>query len=78
MQTEMHAQDLYLRHTAGDGKSYIAEHRVYDAELFLNAWRHATRSTKLRLIRASVRPASRWSRARRTSRRGTGSDQAQE
>ena len=37
MEMEMLAQDFYLRHTAGDGKSYIAEHRVWDAERFLNA-----------------------------------------
>lgn len=37
MEVEMTAQDLYLRHTAGDGKSYVAEHRVWDAERFLNA-----------------------------------------
>lgn len=37
MQLEMAAQDLYLRHTAGNGTSYIAEHRVYDAEKFLNS-----------------------------------------
>lgn len=37
MEFEMLGQDLYLRHTAGNGASYIAEHRVYDAEKFLNS-----------------------------------------
>ena len=30
MEMELLAHDLYLRHVAGDGKSYIAEHRVWD------------------------------------------------
>lgn len=37
MEVEMRAQDLYLRHTAGNGKSHVVEHRVWDAERFLNA-----------------------------------------
>jgi triphosphoribosyl-dephospho-CoA synthetase len=41
MAIEMVGQDLYLRHTAGDGKSHIVEHRVWDAEKFLNACQRA-------------------------------------
>lgn len=29
------ARDIYLRHTATDGKSYVREHRVWDAARFV-------------------------------------------
>jgi hypothetical protein len=31
----MNTRDIYLRHTAVDGKSYVAEHRVWDADRFI-------------------------------------------
>ncbi len=35
-------RDIYLRHTAVDGKSYVAEHRVWDAERYIAAHQKAT------------------------------------
>lgn len=37
------SRDLYLRHTTPDGKSYVIEHRVWDADLFLAAQQQAAR-----------------------------------
>lgn len=37
----MNTRDIYLRHTATDGKSYVAEHRVWDAERFITAQQRA-------------------------------------
>lgn len=34
-------RDLYMRHTGGDGTSYVTCHRVWDADLFEAAQRQA-------------------------------------
>lgn len=31
----MTPRDIYMRHTGKDGKSYVHEHRVWDAERFI-------------------------------------------
>jgi hypothetical protein len=33
----MSARDIYMRHTSPEGKSYVMEHRVWDAERFVAA-----------------------------------------
>jgi len=37
---EMVARDIFVRHTATDGNSFVQQHRVWDAERFMAA-RHA-------------------------------------
>jgi hypothetical protein len=32
---EMVCREVYVRHTSTDGKSYVVEHRVWDAALFI-------------------------------------------
>ena len=34
-------RDIFLRHTAADGKSYVAQHRVWDADRFIAAHKKA-------------------------------------
>lgn len=34
---ELITRDIYLRHTAGDGRTTVREHRVWDAERFIAA-----------------------------------------
>ncbi|MBT2326068.1 hypothetical protein J7E62_27445 [Variovorax paradoxus] len=34
-------RDIYMRHTATDGASYVAEHRVWDADRFIAAHKKA-------------------------------------
>ena len=41
MQATLSGRDIYLRHTATDGKSYVQEHRVWDAERFVEAQDYA-------------------------------------
>ena len=36
--------DIYVRHTDKDGKSYVSEHRVWDADLFMAT--HQTEAQK--------------------------------
>lgn len=54
---EMVTRDIYLRHTSVDGKSYVQEHRVWDADRFL-----ATRQDEARKLNkdaaAKGKPAS--------------------
>jgi len=37
MTTTMVCRDLHLRHTGVDGSSFVQCHRVWDADMFLNA-----------------------------------------
>lgn len=41
MTVEMTTRDLWMRHTGVDGQSYVAEHRVWDAERFVAAQQRA-------------------------------------
>lgn len=35
MTVEMTTRDIWMRHTGVDSKSYVAEHRVWDADRFV-------------------------------------------
>lgn len=35
MAAQPHGRDIYLRHTDKNGKSYVQEHRVWDADRFV-------------------------------------------
>lgn len=35
MTAEMTTRDIWIRHTGVDGRAYVAEHRVWDAERFM-------------------------------------------
>jgi hypothetical protein len=37
MTIELVTRDIFLRHTATDGKSYVRDHRVWDADRFIAA-----------------------------------------
>jgi valyl-tRNA synthetase len=37
MAIELSGRDIYLRHTACDGKSNVQQHRVWDAERFISS-----------------------------------------
>lgn len=37
MTIEFSPRDVYARHTGKDGKSYVAEHRVWNSDLFFAA-----------------------------------------
>jgi hypothetical protein len=40
---ELLGRDVFLRHTGTDGKSYVQQHRCWDAERFLTAQQRAAR-----------------------------------
>lgn len=37
MEFELLGRDIYMKHTGADGKSHVATHRVWDADLFVAA-----------------------------------------
>lgn len=37
MQATLMGRDIYVRHTAVDGKAFVQQHRVWDADRFLKA-----------------------------------------
>ncbi len=37
MESKIAGRDVYMRHTGGDGKTYVAFHRVWNADLFVTA-----------------------------------------
>jgi len=41
MTVEMTTRDIWMRHTGVDGKSYVAEHRVWDADRFVASQQQA-------------------------------------
>lgn len=41
MAIEMVGRDMFLRHTAGNGRSYVRSHRVWDADKFMAAQKQA-------------------------------------
>lgn len=55
MTIELVGRDIYMRHTAADGKSYVQEHRVWCAERFI-ASQHAA-AAKLNADACSANPS---------------------
>lgn len=41
MQLEMPGRDIFMRHTNTDGKAYVMNHRVWDAERFIASQQQA-------------------------------------
>lgn len=41
MTVEITTRDIWMRHTNVDGKSYVAEHRVWDADRFVASQQRA-------------------------------------
>lgn len=43
MPLELMGRDVWLKHTGNDGKSYVQQHRVWDADRFIESQQKAVR-----------------------------------